>query len=64
MVLTIVVMITADAVHPPAVSTALSFALGAGQTRAVALFGFALGITAALVLIQQAAARLLARLSR
>ena len=63
MVLTIVVMIAADAVHPPAVSTALSFALGAGQTRAVVLFGLALGVTAALVLIQQVAARLLTRLT-
>ena len=64
MVLTIGVMIAADAVHPPAVSTALSFALGAGQTRAVVLFGLALGVTATLVLIQQLATRLLARLSR
>ncbi|HEY0778450.1 MAG TPA: hypothetical protein VGD56_10850 [Gemmatirosa sp.] len=64
MVATIVVMIATDAVHPPGVSTALSFALGAGQTRAVVLFGLALGVTATLVLIQQLATRLLARLSR
>ncbi len=64
MVATIVWMIAVDAVHPPAVSTALSFALGAGQTRAVVLFGLALGVTVLLVLIQQVAVRLLARLSR
>ena len=63
MVLTIVVMIATDAVHPPGVSTALSFALGAGHTRAVVLFGLALGMTAALVLIQQIAVRVLSRLS-
>ncbi len=64
MVVTIGVMIAADAVHPPAASTALSFALGAGQTRAVVLFALALGITASLVLIQHVATRLLARLAR
>ena len=63
MVATIILMITLDAVHPPAVSTALSFALGNGQTRAVVLFGLALGVTAFLVLLQQGATRLLKRLS-
>lgn len=63
MVATIVTMIALDAVHPPAVSTALSFALGNGQTRAVVLFGLALGVTAALVFLQQAVTRLLKRLS-
>lgn len=63
MVATIIAIVTLDAVHPPAVSTALSFALGNGQTRAVVLFGFALGVTAVLVLLQQAATRLLKRLS-
>ena len=64
MVATIVTMIALDAVHPPAVSTALSFALGNGQTRAVVLFGLALGMTALLVLLQQVATRVLARLTR
>ena len=64
MVATIVFMITADVVHPPAVSTALSFALGAGQTRAVVLFGLALSVTVVLVLLQQVAVRVLARFSR
>ena len=64
MVATIALMVAADAVHPPAVSTALSFALGAGTARPVALFGLALGATAVLVGLQRAATRLLARLSR
>ncbi|MDQ6926906.1 MAG: HPP family protein [Candidatus Eremiobacteraeota bacterium] len=64
MVATIVFMIAVDAVHPPAVSTALSFALGNAQTHAIVLFGLALGITVALVLIQLLATRLLARLTR
>ena len=61
MVATIALMVAADAVHPPAVSTALSFALGTGGARPLALFGLALGVTAALVLLQHLAARLLAR---
>ncbi|GJG86508.1 hypothetical protein tb265_16890 [Gemmatimonadetes bacterium T265] len=64
MVATIVFMIAADAVHPPAVSTALSFALGDGQTRAIVLFSLALGVTLVLVVLQRVATRLLARLSR
>lgn len=64
MVATIALMIAADAVHPPAVSTALSFALGTGGARPLALFALALAVTAALVLLQQAAVRLLARLTR
>lgn len=49
MVAAILPMILADAVHPPAVSTALSFALRAGDESNVALFGVAVGITALLV---------------
>lgn len=64
MVAVITLMIAVDAVHPPAVSTALSFALGASAARPLALFGLALGVTAWLVLLQRAAARLLARLAR
>lgn len=61
MVLTIVLMIVTDAVHPPAVSTALSFSLRAGEESNVALFGLAVAITAALVLMQRAALWMLAR---
>lgn len=64
MVAVIGMMIAADAVHPPAVSTALSFALGTGGTRPLALFALALGVTAGLVVLQRVAVRLLARLSR
>jgi len=64
MVTTIALMIAADVVHPPAVSTALSFALGTGEARPLALFGLALAVTAALVLLQYSVARALARLAR
>lgn len=61
MVLTILLIITADAVHPPAVSTALSFALRAGDESNLALFGMAVVITAVLVLLQRFAMWMLAR---
>ncbi len=64
MVVTILLMILADAVHPPAVSTALSFALRAGDESNLLLFAMALGITAALVAIQRAAVWMLARVHR
>jgi CBS-domain-containing membrane protein len=64
MVATIVVMIALDAVHPPAVSTAMAFALRAGDESNLALFGLAVAITAALVLLQRAAVWSLARLSQ
>ena len=64
MVITIVLMIVSDAVHPPAVSTALSFSLRAGEESNVALFGLAVAITAALVLMQRAALWMLARYVR
>jgi CBS-domain-containing membrane protein len=64
MVTTIALMIAADVVHPPAVSTALSFALGTGEARPLALFGLALAVTAALVLLQYSVTRALARLAR
>lgn len=61
MVATIVLMIVLDVMHPPAVSTALGFALRAGDQSNVVLFGLAVGITAALVLLQRAATWLLAQ---
>jgi len=64
MVATIVLMIVADAVHPPAVSTALGFALRAGDESNLVLFGLAVGITAVLVLLQRSATWLLARWAR
>jgi CBS-domain-containing membrane protein len=61
MVAVILLMILADAVHPPAVSTALSFALRAGDESNVALFGLAVGITALLVGLQRSAVWMLGR---
>jgi len=61
MVLTIVLMILFDAVHPPAVSTSLSFALRAGNENNLVLFGLAVGITATLVLLERLALWILAR---
>ena len=62
MVATIVLMIALDVVHPPAVATAMSFALRAGEASNLALFALALAITAALVVLQRAAVWTLARL--
>ena len=64
MVLTILLMIVLDAVHPPAVSTSLSFALKAGNENNLVLFGLAVGMTAALVGLERSALWILARYSR
>lgn len=61
MVIVIFGMILARAMHPPAVATALSFALGAGDGRGLLLFGVCVGGLVVLVLLQQAAVRLLRR---
>jgi CBS-domain-containing membrane protein len=64
MVLTIGLMIWLDVVHPPAVATALSFALRAGNESNLVLFGLAVGITATLVMLERLALWILARYSR
>ncbi len=61
MVATIVLMILLDAVHPPAVSTSLGFALRAGDADNLTIFAMAVGITAVLVLLQRAAVWVLGR---
>ena len=61
MVATIVAMILLDAVHPPAVATAMAFALRAGEETNLALFGLAVGMTAVLVVLERLALWLLAR---
>ncbi|MEW5929385.1 MAG: HPP family protein [Gemmatimonadota bacterium] len=61
MVATITLMIVLDVVHPPAVSTAMSFALRAGDADNLLLFGLSLGIIAALVVLERAAVWMLAR---
>ncbi len=58
---TIVLLILLDVVHPPAVSTALSFALRPGDESNVLLFVLALAITVLLVGLERAALWLLAR---
>jgi hypothetical protein len=62
LVATTAAMIALDAVHPPAVSTALGFALRSGDASSLAIFGLALGVTAALVVLQRSALLLLGRL--
>lgn len=61
MVLVIVLMIVFDAVHPPAVSTALGFAFRTATENNLVLFGFALGLIIVLVLLEQVSLWLLAR---
>ncbi|HEY9609514.1 HPP family protein [Allocoleopsis sp.] len=61
MVVTIVLMIILDVVHPPAVSTSLSFALRAGNENNLVLFGLAVGITALLVALERFTLWVLAR---
>lgn len=53
MTVTILLMILFDAVHPPAASTALAFALRLGENSSLVIFGLAVGITATLVLLQR-----------
>lgn len=55
MVITIGLMILLDIMHPPAVSTSLSFALRAGNENNLVLFGLAVGITAVLVVLERVA---------
>lgn len=63
MVLAIVGMILLDVMHPPAVSTALSFGLKAGDESNVVLFTLAVAITACLVVLQRLAVWLVRRAS-
>jgi CBS-domain-containing membrane protein len=64
MVLAIGMMILTDSMHPPAVSTGLSFALKSGDESNLLLFCMAAGITAALVILQRSALWLLRRFNR
>ncbi|ARV59051.1 HPP family protein [Nostocales cyanobacterium HT-58-2] len=64
MILTIVLMILLDVVHPPAVATSLSFALKAGNKNNLVLFGLAVGIVAILVLLERCALWVLTHYSR
>jgi CBS-domain-containing membrane protein len=53
MIATIFMMIVFDAVHPPAVATALGFGLRAGDASNLLLFCLALGITVVLLGLQR-----------
>ncbi len=61
MVITIVLMIVLDVVHPPAVATSLSFALRSGNESNLLLFGLAVGITATLVMLEKVSLWVLTR---
>lgn len=60
MVITIVLTLLLDAVHPPAISTSLTFAFRVGEERTIILFGLALGLILILVLLERITLRLLA----
>lgn len=62
MVATIVLMIVADAVHPPAVSTSLGFAFRTGPESNLALFGAALFLVAVLIVLARLSLRVLEHL--
>jgi len=64
MVLAIGMMIMTDSMHPPAVSSALSFGLKSGDESNLLLFCMAVAITAVLVIIQRTALWLLRRFNR
>jgi CBS-domain-containing membrane protein len=61
MVITIVLMILLDALHPPAVSTSLIFAFRAGDETNLFIFALAVAMTAVLVFLERSALWLLAR---
>lgn len=64
MTLTILATLAWKAVHPPAISTALTFAFRPGDADKWAIFMLALGMVAVLVALQPLMARLLARVLR
>lgn len=64
MVATILAMILLDAVHPPAIGTALSFAFRPETEGQIPLFVLALGITVALIGVERGSLWLLARLTK
>ena len=61
MILTITLMILLDAMHPPAISTSLSFAFRAAGVSNLLLFGLAVGVTVVLLFLERSAEWLLAR---
>ncbi len=63
MLATITLMILADAMHPPAVSTALGFAFRANSENNLVLFALAVGLIVVLVILQNSSVWLLKRYS-
>lgn len=61
MIITIFLMITLDAMHPPAVSTSLAFAFRAGNESNFLLFGLAVLLVTILVLLERIAVWMLSR---
>ena len=59
MIATISLMIWTDAMHPPAVSTALTFAFRDATQSSLVLFGIAVGFICLLVVLQRISLRLL-----
>lgn len=64
MVVTIILMVTLDIVHPPAISTSLSFAFRSANEQSLVLFVLAVAVIAILVLLQRTTLAILARLTR
>ena len=64
MVLAIFAMLLLDAMHPPAVSTALSFGLRSGDESNLVLFSVAVGVTAIAILLQRFAVFVAKRAAR
>jgi len=62
MIAAIIVTLALKAVHPPAISTALSFAFRPGDADKWAIFMAALAVIVVLVILQPLSAKLLARL--
>jgi len=64
LILAIVLLVTLNIVHPPALSTALGFAFYAHQTATIPLFLLAVGMLVALVILERLALVTLHRLER
>ncbi len=61
MVLTIVLTVSLDAMHPPAVATALTFAFRASPASSLSLFALSMLLIAVLVVLQRASSWLVRR---
>ena len=64
MILTTLVLVALDRVHPPAIATALAFAFKGGDDSNLVLFAIAVGMVVVLVVVERATLWGLARLTR